>query len=75
VIVNASTISTADAKRQPRRETPHASTQTYLRPSRLGSFDRNFDMVEALEKVGADAGISLLHVAIGGLAAQPRWHQ
>jgi aryl-alcohol dehydrogenase-like predicted oxidoreductase len=33
--------------------------------------DRNFDMVEALEKVGADAGLSLLHVAIGGLAAQP----
>ncbi len=33
--------------------------------------DRNFDRVEALEKVAAEAGVSLLHLAIGGLAAQP----
>jgi aryl-alcohol dehydrogenase-like predicted oxidoreductase len=33
--------------------------------------DRNFDKVEALEKVAAEAGVSLLHLAMGGLAAQP----
>ena len=33
--------------------------------------DRNFDKVEALEKVAAEAGVSLLHIAFGGLAAQP----
>jgi aryl-alcohol dehydrogenase-like predicted oxidoreductase len=33
--------------------------------------DRAFDVVEALERYAADHGISLLDVAIGGLAAQP----
>jgi aryl-alcohol dehydrogenase-like predicted oxidoreductase len=33
--------------------------------------DANFDIVEALEKVAAEAGVTLLHIAIGGLAAQP----
>jgi aryl-alcohol dehydrogenase-like predicted oxidoreductase len=33
--------------------------------------DRNYDVVEALEKVAQEAGVSLLHIAIGGLAAQP----
>lgn len=33
--------------------------------------DDNFERVEALEKVAAERGVSLLHVAIGGLAAQP----
>ena len=33
--------------------------------------DRNFDKVEALEKVAAEAGVTLLHLAMGGLAAQP----
>ena len=30
-----------------------------------------YDRVEALEKLAAERGVSLLHVAIGGLAAQP----
>ena len=34
--------------------------------------DRNFDIVEALEPFAAERGVSLLDVAIGGLAAQPR---
>ena len=34
--------------------------------------DRNFDIVEALEAFAAERGISLLDVAIGGLAAQPQ---
>ena len=33
--------------------------------------DRNFDKVEALEKVAAEAGVTVLHLAMGGLAAQP----
>jgi aryl-alcohol dehydrogenase-like predicted oxidoreductase len=33
--------------------------------------DRNFDAIEALDKVAAEAGVSLLHLAIGGLAARP----
>ena len=33
--------------------------------------DANFDVVEALTEFARDRGVSLLHVAIGGLAAQP----
>ena len=33
--------------------------------------DRTYDRVEALEKLAGSRGVSLLHVAIGGLAAQP----
>jgi aryl-alcohol dehydrogenase-like predicted oxidoreductase len=33
--------------------------------------DERFDRVEALERYAADRGVSLLDVAIGGLAAQP----
>jgi aryl-alcohol dehydrogenase-like predicted oxidoreductase len=33
--------------------------------------DRNFDIVEGLEQFGRERGISLLQIAIGGLAAQP----
>jgi aryl-alcohol dehydrogenase-like predicted oxidoreductase len=33
--------------------------------------DRNFDIVDELEKIAIDAGVSLLHLAMGGLAAQP----
>jgi aryl-alcohol dehydrogenase-like predicted oxidoreductase len=33
--------------------------------------DTTYDRVEALEKLAAAHGVSLLHVAIGGLAAQP----
>ncbi len=41
--------------------------------ARAGMFlnDRNFDIVDALEKIAVDAGVSLLHLAMGGLAAQP----
>jgi aryl-alcohol dehydrogenase-like predicted oxidoreductase len=41
--------------------------------ARAGMFlnDRNFDIVDALEKIAGDAGVSLLHLAMGGLAAQP----
>jgi aryl-alcohol dehydrogenase-like predicted oxidoreductase len=34
--------------------------------------ERNFDIVEALEVFAADRGVSILDVAIGGLAAQPQ---
>jgi len=34
--------------------------------------DANFDIVEALEAYAQERGISLLDVAIGGLAAQPQ---
>jgi aryl-alcohol dehydrogenase-like predicted oxidoreductase len=34
--------------------------------------ERNFDIVEALEVFAADRGVSILEVAIGGLAAQPQ---
>ena len=34
--------------------------------------DANFDIVEALERFASERGVSLLDVAIGGLAAQPQ---
>ncbi len=34
--------------------------------------DHNFDIVEALERFAGDRNVTLLDVAIGGLAAQPR---
>jgi aryl-alcohol dehydrogenase-like predicted oxidoreductase len=33
--------------------------------------DETYDRVEALEKLAAERGVTLLHLAIGGLAAQP----
>ena len=33
---------------------------------------RTFDVLEALERYAEERGVSLLEVAIGGLAAQPR---
>jgi aryl-alcohol dehydrogenase-like predicted oxidoreductase len=33
--------------------------------------DANFNKVEALEKIASDCGVSLLHLALGGLATQP----
>jgi aryl-alcohol dehydrogenase-like predicted oxidoreductase len=33
--------------------------------------DETYDRVEGLEKLAAERGVTLLHVAIGGLAAQP----
>jgi aryl-alcohol dehydrogenase-like predicted oxidoreductase len=34
--------------------------------------DRNLDIVEALERFGQERGVTLLQIAIGGLAAQPQ---
>lgn len=52
-----------------RGQPPPAGTRLTGKPDVLS--DRNFDQVEALEKYAAGRGISLLDVAIGGLAAQP----
>jgi aryl-alcohol dehydrogenase-like predicted oxidoreductase len=43
------------------------------RSPRVGELlnDQNFDVVEALDRFARDRGITLLDVAIGGLAAQP----
>jgi aryl-alcohol dehydrogenase-like predicted oxidoreductase len=46
-----------------------AGTRLALRPERLT--DEAFDRIEALESFAGSRGISLLDVAIGGLAAQP----
>jgi aryl-alcohol dehydrogenase-like predicted oxidoreductase len=46
-----------------------AGTRLALRPERLT--DDAFDRIEALESFAESRGISLLDVAIGGLAAQP----
>jgi aryl-alcohol dehydrogenase-like predicted oxidoreductase len=46
-----------------------AGTRLALRPERLT--DEAFDRIEALESFAESRGISLLEVAIGGLAAQP----
>lgn len=47
---------------------PQGSRLTH-RPDRLETAD--FDSIEALQRVAADAGVDLLTVAMGGLAAQP----
>ncbi len=52
-----------------RGEPPPAGTRLRDKPDLLS--ERNFDRVEALEKYAAERGITLLDVAIGGLAAQP----
>lgn len=52
-----------------RGEPPPAGTRLTDKPELLS--ERNFDRVEGLEKYAAERGISLLDVAIGGLAAQP----
>jgi aryl-alcohol dehydrogenase-like predicted oxidoreductase len=46
-----------------------AGTRLAVQTSRLRSAD--FDRIEALERFAADRGLTLLQVAIGGLAAQP----
>ena len=46
-----------------------AGTRLALRPERLT--DEAFDRIEALESFAESRGVSLLDVAIGGLAAQP----
>jgi aryl-alcohol dehydrogenase-like predicted oxidoreductase len=52
-----------------RGEPAPAGTRLTGKPELLA--ERNFDRVEALEKYAAERGVSLLDVAIGGLAAQP----
>ena len=52
-----------------RGQRPPAGSRLAGRPEALS--DAAFDVVEALEKYADQRGISLLDVAIGGLAAQP----
>lgn len=52
-----------------RGEQPPSGSRLSTRPERLAAAD--FDRLEALEAVAAERGISLLTLAIGGLAAQP----
>ncbi|HEX3824577.1 MAG TPA: aldo/keto reductase [Mycobacteriales bacterium] len=52
-----------------RGEEPPAGTRLTERRAWLS--DRRFDQVEELEKYAAQRGVSLLEVAIGGLAAKP----
>ncbi len=46
-----------------------AGSRMAAQPDRLAEAD--FDVIEALEKFAADRGVSMLHVAVGGLAAMP----
>ncbi|MDX6286319.1 MAG: hypothetical protein QOG53_1804 [Frankiales bacterium] len=48
---------------------PPEGTRLVSKPELMA--DRNFDVVERLEKYAEQRGITLLDVAIGGLAAQP----
>ncbi len=50
------------------REAPHGS-RLARRPERLAEAD--FDRIEALEAVAGERGLSLLTLALGGIAAQP----
>ena len=52
-----------------RGEPPPEGTRLHGRGEQLT--DEKFDRVEALERFAAGRGVSLLHVALGGLAAQP----
>jgi aryl-alcohol dehydrogenase-like predicted oxidoreductase len=48
-----------------------AATGTRL-ADRAGILDAvNWDVIEGLEKLAAERGVTVLHLAIGGLAAQP----
>jgi aryl-alcohol dehydrogenase-like predicted oxidoreductase len=55
-----------------RRGQPLPGTRLANTPSSPWLSDRNFDVVEALAEYATARNISLLDVAIGGLAAQPR---
>ena len=46
-----------------------AGSRMAAQPDRLAEAD--FDVIEALETFAADRGVSMLHVAVGGLAAMP----
>lgn len=52
-----------------RGEPPPTGTRLASQTAPLESAD--FDKVEALERLAAECGVSMLHVAIGGLAAMP----
>jgi aryl-alcohol dehydrogenase-like predicted oxidoreductase len=52
-----------------RGQTAPAGSRLESMPQRLEA--ANFDRIEALEKYAAERGVSLLDVAIGGLAARP----
>jgi aryl-alcohol dehydrogenase-like predicted oxidoreductase len=51
-----------------RDQAPPEGTRLASRPEALSA--KRFDVIDALEKFASERGISLLHVAIGGLAAQ-----
>lgn len=52
-----------------RGEPAPTGSRLAARPARLAAAD--FDRIEALERVAAERGVSLLTLAIGGLAARP----
>ena len=52
-----------------RGEEAPTGTRLAQRPERLAAAD--FDVIEKLEAYAGERGISMLHLAIGGLAAQP----
>jgi aryl-alcohol dehydrogenase-like predicted oxidoreductase len=52
-----------------RGEAAPPGTRLTRRPDRLAAAD--FDRIEALERVAAEAGVSFVTLALGGLAAQP----
>ena len=56
-----------------RGETPAPGTRLGNDPKRAGDVmtDERMDQVEKLSALAAESGVSLLHLAIGGLAAQP----
>jgi aryl-alcohol dehydrogenase-like predicted oxidoreductase len=56
-----------------RGEAPPSGTRLASSPA-AGRFltDRKFDVAERLERFASERGITILHVAIGGLAAQPQ---
>src|SRR5205823_1949380 len=56
-----------------RNEEPPEGTRLAGSPRRERFMnDQNFDIVEGLERFAQERGLSLLRVAIGGLAAQPQ---
>ncbi|HEY6470425.1 MAG TPA: aldo/keto reductase [Candidatus Dormibacteraeota bacterium] len=57
-----------------RGEPPVPGTRLANAPANASRWltDRNFDIVEALERFAQERNVTLLDVAIGGLAAQPR---
>ena len=77
--VGDDSVQPARQRRAHREASPRTASRPLARalptapaPTSRWLSDRNFDIVEALERVRAERGITLLDVAIGGLAAQPQ---